>query len=190
MSSQRGVVRSHDVAIIGMAGRFPGAPTLADFWRTLRAGVESVTVFSKDDLRAAGVAADVIDDDAFVKAGGVLADAGSLNALLADAQVLIAAAKAGVEVVSAAALAKARELLVAADVNAVPPAGVAGVGVMDKGAPLKTASGAVGIGALAVGNVKYQAQHRLLVRLRDAGKPLSLGFADAFQVAREVLAEG
>jgi methylene-tetrahydromethanopterin dehydrogenase len=60
---------------------------------------------------------------------------------------------------------------------------------MDEGVPI-AGTRAVGIGALAVGNVKYQAQHRLLVRMREAGKPLSLGFDDAFAVAREVLAEG
>jgi methylene-tetrahydromethanopterin dehydrogenase len=116
-------------------------------------------------------------------------DSSSLRAALAQADVVLGVAAAGVQVMSAEDYAHAPRLLVAADVNAVPPEGLAGVGVMDNGVPLKTASGAVGIGALAVGNVKYQAQHRLLVRLREAGKPLSLGFADAFQVAREVLAE-
>ncbi|HEY2322106.1 MAG TPA: SDR family NAD(P)-dependent oxidoreductase [Thermoanaerobaculia bacterium] len=32
-----------DIAIIGMSGRFPGAPTLADFWRNLADGVDSIT---------------------------------------------------------------------------------------------------------------------------------------------------
>ena len=30
------------VAIIGMAGRFPGARNLAEFWRNLLAGVDSI----------------------------------------------------------------------------------------------------------------------------------------------------
>ncbi len=76
----RDAVRSHDVAIIGMAGRFPGAPTLEEFWRTLRDGQESIRVFSSDDLRSAGVAQEVIDDDSFVKAGGVLTDIESFDA--------------------------------------------------------------------------------------------------------------
>jgi methylene-tetrahydromethanopterin dehydrogenase len=116
-------------------------------------------------------------------------DGASLRAALADADVVLGVAAAGVQVMSEADRAVATRLLVAADVNAVPPAGLAGVGVMDEGVPI-AGTRAVGIGALAVGNVKYQAQHRLLVRMREAGRPLSLGFDDAFAVAREVLAEG
>jgi methylene-tetrahydromethanopterin dehydrogenase len=47
----------------------------------------------------------------------------------------------------------------------------------------------VGIGALAVGNVKYQVQHRLLTRMREAATPVVFGFAEAFATAREVVAE-
>ena len=38
------------IAIIGMSGRFPGAPDIAAFWRNLRNGVESVTFFTDDQL--------------------------------------------------------------------------------------------------------------------------------------------
>jgi acyl transferase domain-containing protein len=44
-----------DVAVIGMACRCPGAADLERFWENLAAGVESITVLSEDDLRAAGV---------------------------------------------------------------------------------------------------------------------------------------
>ena len=84
-------------------------------------------------------------------------------------------------------LGHAKKLLVAADVNAVPPEGVAGVGVMDDAKPL-AGTEAVGIGALAIGNVKYQTQHRLLVQMRDKPKSV-LGFAEAFAMARAFLAE-
>ena len=47
----------------------------------------------------------------------------------------------------------------------------------------------VPIGALAVGNVKYQTQHRLLVRMAQSEKALVLSFAEAFAAAREFLAE-
>jgi methylene-tetrahydromethanopterin dehydrogenase len=79
-------------------------------------------------------------------------------------------------------------LLVAADVNAVPPEGIAGVGVYDDGKPLAGTS-AVGIGALAIGNIKYQTQHRLFVKMRNAKKPVYLGYAQAMEMAREVVAE-
>ena len=47
---------------------------------------------------------------------------------------------------------------------------------------------AVGIGALAIGDVKYHTQHRLLVEMRDKPKSV-LGFAEAFATARAFLAE-
>jgi len=115
-------------------------------------------------------------------------DRAAVRTSLAEADVLLACAAAGVQVVSADDLAHAKHVLVAADVNAVPPEGIAGVGVMDDAKPLAGTS-AVGIGALAIGNVKYQTQHRLLVRMREAEKAVTLSFAEAFAVAREVVAE-
>jgi methylene-tetrahydromethanopterin dehydrogenase len=94
-----------------------------------------------------------------------------------------------VQVVSPEDLAFAKGLKVAADVNAVPPEGIAGVGVMDDAKPLPGVAGAFGIGALAVGNVKYQTQHRLLVRMQQAEKALVLSFPEAFAAAREYVAE-
>jgi len=116
-------------------------------------------------------------------------DSAALRAALAEADVVLGTAAAGIQVLGANDLAAASRLLVAADVNAVPPEGIAGVGVMDDGRPLAGARGAVGIGALAVGNVKYQVQHRLLLRMRQAEKPVSLSFPEAFELACELLAE-
>ncbi|SAL16133.1 NAD(P)-dependent methylenetetrahydromethanopterin dehydrogenase [Caballeronia humi] len=109
---------------------------------------------------------------------------------LARAEVVFATAVAGVQVMSAADLAHAKNLLIAADVNAVPPEGIAGVNVMDDGKPLAGAArqDAVGIGALAIGNVKYQVEHRLFVRMRTGGKPVYLGFPEAFDEARAIAA--
>jgi methylene-tetrahydromethanopterin dehydrogenase len=114
-------------------------------------------------------------------------DRAAVRTSIADADVILACAAAGVQVVSAEDLTFAKRLLVAADVNAVPPEGVAGVGVMDDAKPLAGTKG-VGIGALAIGNVKYQTQHRLLVQMREAPKSV-LGFTEAFATARAFLAE-
>lgn len=54
------------IAIVGMAGRFPGAPDVDTFWSNLCEGTESVGPYSEEELRAAG--ADT-DDPAFVNAG-------------------------------------------------------------------------------------------------------------------------
>jgi methylene-tetrahydromethanopterin dehydrogenase len=114
--------------------------------------------------------------------------ADELRAALGQADVVLGTAAAGVQVMSADDRAHATRLLVAADINAVPPEGLAGVGVMDDAKPIAGTS-AVGIGALAIGNVKYQVQHRLLLRMREADKPVHLGFAEAFEMARAVVAE-
>jgi methylene-tetrahydromethanopterin dehydrogenase len=115
------------------------------------------------------------------------ADRAAVRASIAEADVILACAAAGVQVVSAAEVAQARLLRVVADVNAVPPAGVAGVDVTDRAKPI-AGTPAVGIGALAIGNIKYQTQQLLLNRMREAGTPQVLGFAEAFEVARQQLA--
>jgi amino acid adenylation domain-containing protein len=60
------------VAVIGMAGRFPGAASVDAFWRNLREGVESVTFFSDEELLAAGVDAALVADPNYVKARAIL----------------------------------------------------------------------------------------------------------------------
>lgn len=110
----------------------------------------------------------------------------SVMALAVEADVVFNAATEGVRVLNSNHLQKAGKLKVACDVNAVPPEGIEGVGVMDDGVPISISpSGAVGIGALAVGNVKYQTQHMLLKRMYETGSPEFLDFNHAFEVARE-----
>jgi methylene-tetrahydromethanopterin dehydrogenase len=109
-----------------------------------------------------------------------------INELVGEADVVFNAATEGVQVLNSGNLQKAQKLKVACDVNAVPPAGIEGVGVMNDGVPLsESPSGAVGIGALAVGNVKYQTQHLLLKRMYETGDSEYLDFNNAFEVARE-----
>lgn len=106
--------------------------------------------------------------------------------LVKDAEVILAAGRAGVQVLSKAQLAKAGALKVAADVNAVPPAGLEGLDAQDDGKPLD-GTGGQGVGALAIGNVKYQVESGLFRRMIETDKPLYLDFRDAFALAREVV---
>ncbi len=104
------------------------------------------------------------------------------------ADVIFATGAAGIELVSAELIALAAQLKVAADVNAVPPAGIAGVDAFHNGAPIDgSCSGAVGIGALAIGNVKYQTQNLLLKSMLNTEKPVYLHFEHAFEVARNYI---
>ena len=110
--------------------------------------------------------------------------------LVANVDIIFCAAKAGIQVLSSAVLKEARQLKVAGDVNAVPPLGIEGIKRSDSGAPLIHASnapGAVGVGALAVGNVKYQLQNELLKLMLKTDKPLYLDFREAFNKARDIV---
>ena len=62
------------IAIVGMAGRFPGAPDVEALWQVLAAGRETATVFSAEELRAAGVSSELLADPAYVRSRGVIAE--------------------------------------------------------------------------------------------------------------------
>ncbi|MGE0533423.1 MAG: type I polyketide synthase [Pirellulales bacterium] len=79
-----GATNLQGVAIVGMAGRFPGARSIAEFWDNLCHGVESVRRFSDDELRAAGVDEATLADPTYVKASPVLDDVEGFDAALFD----------------------------------------------------------------------------------------------------------
>ncbi len=57
-----------DVAIVGLAGRFPGAGDVGEFWANLRDGVESIEPLSEEELAAAGVTPEVWSRPGYVRA--------------------------------------------------------------------------------------------------------------------------
>jgi acyl transferase domain-containing protein/acyl carrier protein len=61
-------VGEHEIAVVGMSGRFPGARSVAELWRNLRDGVESLTFWSDEELLDAGVDAELLEDPSYVKA--------------------------------------------------------------------------------------------------------------------------
>lgn len=107
------------------------------------------------------------------------------KALVAETEVILTCASAGIEVISTPVLEAAKKLIVAADINAVPPNGIAGVGSNADGVEL---SNGVGIGALVIGQVKYQVQHQMLKRIRESDVAMQVSFPEAFQLARELSA--
>lgn len=104
---------------------------------------------------------------------------------LEGVEVVFSAAAAGVQVLSAELLASTKTLLAAADVNAVPPAGIEGLKLFDNGAEL--AGGALGVGPLAIGDIKYKTESGLFKRMATSDKPLCIDFRDAFALARELV---
>jgi len=70
---------NHDVAIIGMAGRFPGADTIDEFWQLLSEGRETTSFFSDDELDK-NIPAGLKNDPAYVKARGIIDKADEFDA--------------------------------------------------------------------------------------------------------------
>ncbi|HWI61390.1 MAG TPA: polyketide synthase, partial [Symbiobacteriaceae bacterium] len=69
-----------EIAIVGMAGRFPGADDVDRFWRNLKAGLESISFFTDEELQDAGIAPALLSNPHYVKAKGVLADVDRFDA--------------------------------------------------------------------------------------------------------------
>jgi methylene-tetrahydromethanopterin dehydrogenase len=111
-------------------------------------------------------------------------DDGKKAAILRDAQAVLAAGRAGVQILTKAQVEAARNLLIAADVNAVPPAGIEGLKGNANGDELP--GGALGIGAYAIGGIKYMTEFGLFKKMIEAEKPVALDFRDAFALAREL----
>ena len=107
--------------------------------------------------------------------------------IIANAEVIFAAAAAGVQVIGAEHKRIAKKLLVVADVNAVPPPGVEGMELFMNGTPLPNCE-ALGIGPLAIGDIKYKTESGLFKRMISSSEPLSLDFRDAFALARTLTA--
>ncbi|MBG1243503.1 type I polyketide synthase [Nostoc sp. NZL] len=72
------------IAIIGMAGRFPGANNIDEYWQKLQDGIESISNFTDEDLLAAGIEPAWLNDRNYIKAGGVLEDIDLFDASFFD----------------------------------------------------------------------------------------------------------
>ncbi|MFT3769044.1 MAG: beta-ketoacyl synthase N-terminal-like domain-containing protein [Minicystis sp.] len=68
------------IAVIGMSGRFPGARTVDDLWRDLRAGVERIVPFTEAELVAAGVSPEELSSPRYVRAGAPIEHADLFDA--------------------------------------------------------------------------------------------------------------
>ena len=75
MSHTDSLKQTDAVAVIGMAGRFPGARNVEEFWANLRDGVESISFFSNEELLAVGVDQSQLNDPNYVNAKACVEDA-------------------------------------------------------------------------------------------------------------------
>jgi len=107
--------------------------------------------------------------------------------LAQSADIIFSAGPAGRQILSLEQIKPAKDLKVVADVNAVPPLGIEGVGIKDNGAPIEGTS-AVGIGALAIGDIKYKTETGLFKEMIEAEKPVYLDFRAAYRLAQALVA--
>jgi methylene-tetrahydromethanopterin dehydrogenase len=105
--------------------------------------------------------------------------------LVRDADIIFAAGPAGKRLITLDQMKQAKHLRVVTDVNAVPPSGVEGVGVNDNATPIPGVN-AVGIGALAVGNIKYKTEAGLFKEMIETEKPIYLDFREAYTLAQKL----
>lgn len=62
------------IAIISMAGRFPGAANVDQFWEMIRGGKEGISFFSTEELLEVGISPKLVNNPNYVRARGVVPD--------------------------------------------------------------------------------------------------------------------
>lgn len=107
------------------------------------------------------------------------------SSYLPDAEIIFCAARAGTEVINNEQIKLAKNAMVIADVNAVPPAGINGVELKDD--DTKHSCGALSIGPLTSGDLKVKTQYKMFEKMCTTDKPLYLNFDEALNIAREIL---
>jgi len=105
--------------------------------------------------------------------------------ILAEAEVVFCAARAGIRVLTMDDYAHAPKLKVIADVNAVPPLGAEGVELTDDGKIIE-GTNIAGIGALAVGDIKSLCQRDLFRQMCNPTERVYLDFTHAYDTARRL----
>jgi methylene-tetrahydromethanopterin dehydrogenase len=165
-----------------------GATGVVGFAAAVIAALEGgdVTLVGYDGIKRVGDSAKDIKNRFNVDVRAVDgSDDGKKSAILAETEAALCAGRAGVSILSRAQLAAAQRLLIVADVNAVPPAGIEGLDMQANGIEL-TPDGALGLGPLTIGNIKYKTESGLFQKMIAATKPVQFDFREAFALAREL----
>lgn len=79
MTSDHDEINYDGIAVIGMAGRFPGASDIYEFWENLCEGIESIHFFSDDELDQ-GIPEKLKNDSMYIKARGIIDNVESFDA--------------------------------------------------------------------------------------------------------------
>lgn len=162
--------------VVGFASSIIAAQCGANVTMTSHIGVDALEPFVRAGRERFGVALQ-----------SMAAARGSDKVdVLADADVALCAAAAGVRVLTEDQLDASHSLSVVADVNAVPPSGIEGVQLFDRGR-LLDGSNIASVGPLAIGDIKYKTQAALFRSMLSSRDTLMLDFTHAFAKARKLV---
>ena len=101
---------------------------------------------------------------------------------ISNTDIVIACGAAGIELVDEKTVVEADSLKVAIDLNAVPPAGIGGLGVTDKAKPIGSA---VGYGAIGVGGLKMKT-HRAAIESLFTANDRVLDANEIYAIAKSI----
>lgn len=187
---ERVLVRQFARGLKGLRVAVFGATGVVGFASSVIAAGEGakVSIVAHDTIEALEASAEFAADTFNVALSPVLGNTDALKSkIIRSSDVVFTAGPAGVNILTRAQIARSPRLLVAADVNAVQPYGIEGMDLFMNGAPLPGCS-TLGVGALAIGDVKYKTQAGLFQRMIASRAALELDFRDAFHLAREIVA--
>ncbi|HSR02089.1 MAG TPA: NAD(P)-dependent methylenetetrahydromethanopterin dehydrogenase [Methylophilaceae bacterium] len=178
LSSSNDVLAKQTVAIFGASGTVGSTSALiaagqgASVKLVAHNGVDKMQAHADMLTAKYGFTFEVLDgssDEAKVK-------------VLSLATVAITSAPAGFRVLEAKHYNGSTSLKVMADVNAVTPSGIEGIDAQHDGFKIKDTD-ILGIGALAIGQLKYVTQQKLLQQMILGEKPVHLDYNNAFDIA-------
>ncbi len=179
---QNQLLSQQTIAIFGASGTV--GSTVALIAANLNANVQLVA--HRDIAKMQAYADTLFEKYGFkIQVVGGASDVAKMQ-VLNNADIAICAAVAGVRVLETAHVAQSKRLKIIADVNAVAPSGAAGVEVASDGSLLADTQIAA-FGALAIGQLKYKTQQKLLQNMLASETPIHVDFNNAFDVARDIL---
>ncbi len=178
LKKQGGALGNETIAIFGASGTVGSTAALiaakqgAQVWMVAHSSMESMQSYVDKLSANHGVRVQVVDGST---------EAAKIN-VLNQATVALCATPAGVRVLSLNQFAGSERLKVVADVNAVPPSGIEGVDTFSDGS-LIAGSQVVGFGALAIGQLKYVTQNKLLEQMLQSTSPMHIDYHQAYEYA-------
>jgi methylene-tetrahydromethanopterin dehydrogenase len=161
-----GTLEGKNVTVL--AGTGPVGQTAARIYAAEKANV----VISSRTLAKGQAVADKINKEAGAERVKVVEVSKPEQTALAvkDAEIILAAGAGGIQLLSAMDLANAKKCKIVADINAIKPVGVEGLGSNDDGKEM--GNGVFGIGALAIGKLKIKIETDMIKRAAEAPQGL------------------